>query len=458
MSFLQPLALFGGLLALVPILIHLINLARHQRQDWAAMRFLFRAKEKATKSTKLKHWLILLLRTLVLICLTLLIARPVDHSGNFWISLLGEQPVTTICILDRSASMERFAKNSSLSLREEALKIIFSKYNKVKEGKLVVFDTTGSLPLILDGGLTRDWKYFSNVFGSTDTDANLPAILGNVFEWLTLESISNAKILIFSDLQSSNWKLAENAQLLNDFVDKLSEKKGAWRLEFVGLEPAVVSNRSISIRYKNKAFPGSGPNLWIETTPESPEILSLTVGAKKKSFVLDLNLTGSRTIIDPKSLLERDDQPDWASFQLPEDSSPFDNKSYYVLNRINWLNLAVTSSNQRVKEILLAATSHPEREKTTIISEAKIDQFDLSKFDLWILHANPAILAQPLIKSFIHEGVRCFSFQALMKKVHPKKKNILANHLFFQFNNGIRTKESLRILRVGNGSPLNFLR
>ena len=266
----------------------------------------------------------------------------------------------------------------------------------------------------------------------------------------TLESISNAKILIFSDLQSSNWKLAENAQLLNDFVDKLSEKKGAWRLEFVGLEPAVVSNRSISIRYKNKAFPGSGPNLWIETTPESPEILSLTVGAKKKSFVLDLNLTGSRTIIDPKSLLERDDQPDWASFQLPEDSSPFDNKSYYVLNRINWLNLAVTSSNQRVKEILLAATSHPEREKTTIISEAKIDQFDLSKFDLWILHANPAILAQPLIKALFTKGVRCFSFQAYEEDCRKEKHS--GEPSVFQFNNGIRTKESLRILRVGNGS------
>lgn len=458
MSFLQPLALFGGLLVLVPILIHLLNLARHQRQDWAAMRFLFKAKEKATKSTKLKHWLILLLRTLVLICLTLLIARPVDHSGNFWISLLGEQPVTTVCILDRSASMERFAKNSSLSLREEALKIIFSKYNKLKEGKLVIFDTTGSLPLILDGGLTRDWKYFSNVFGSTDTDANLPTTLGNVFEWLTLESISNAKILIFSDLQSSNWKLAENAQLLNDFAEKLSVKKGAWRLEFVGLEPAVVSNRSISIRYKNKAFPGSGPNLWIEATPESPEILSLTVGAKKKSFVLDLNLTGSRTIIDPKSLLERDDQPDWASFQLPEDSSPFDNKSYYVLNRINWLNLAVTSSNLRVKEILLAATSHPERAKTTIIAEAKIDQFDFSKFDLWILHANPAILAQPLIKSFIHEGGTMLFFPSSYEEGTPEKEKHSGEPSVFSVQQWNQNQGILANSSSGQRIPFEFLK
>ena len=46
MSFLQPIALFGIALAATPILIHLLNLMRHRRESWAAMRFLIKKPKK----------------------------------------------------------------------------------------------------------------------------------------------------------------------------------------------------------------------------------------------------------------------------------------------------------------------------------------------------------------------------------------------------------------------------
>ena len=49
MSFLQPIALFGIALAATPILIHLLNLMRHRRESWAAMRFLLKAKENSSE-------------------------------------------------------------------------------------------------------------------------------------------------------------------------------------------------------------------------------------------------------------------------------------------------------------------------------------------------------------------------------------------------------------------------
>ena len=143
---------------------------------------------------------------------------------------------------------------------------------------------------------------------------------------------------------------------------------------------------------------------------------------------------------------------------MPEDSSPFDNKSYYVLNRINWLKLAVTSSNQRVKEILLAATSHPERAKTTIIAEAKIDQFDLSKFDLWILHANPAILAQPLIKSFIHEGGTMLFFPSPYEEGAPEKEKHSGEPSVFSVQQWNQNQGILANSSSGQRIPFEFLK
>lgn len=51
LSFSNPLVLAGGatfLLVGVPILIHLINMMRHRRVEWAAMEF---QKEKRRKKT-----------------------------------------------------------------------------------------------------------------------------------------------------------------------------------------------------------------------------------------------------------------------------------------------------------------------------------------------------------------------------------------------------------------------
>ena len=144
MSFLQPVALFGFILVIAPILIHLLNRLRHRRQEWAAMRFLLRAREKSSKSTKLRHWLTLLLRMLALICLTLLIAQPVFHQGESWLSFTGQKPVTLVCVLDRSASMERIAKGTTSSLRKLSLNKILSLSKKQDNGRVVLFETTGS--------------------------------------------------------------------------------------------------------------------------------------------------------------------------------------------------------------------------------------------------------------------------------------------------------------------------
>ena len=140
MSFLQPVALFGFILVIAPILIHLFNRLRHRQQEWAAMRFLLRACEKSSKSTKLRHWLTLLLRMLALICLTLLIAQPVFHQEESWLSFTGQKPVTLVCVLDRSASMERIAKGTTSSLRKLSLNTILTLSKKLNNGRVIVFE------------------------------------------------------------------------------------------------------------------------------------------------------------------------------------------------------------------------------------------------------------------------------------------------------------------------------
>ena len=61
--FVNPALLWGLLILAVPILIHLINLVRHRRVQWAAMEFLLASRRKNSAWIKLKELLLLLLRS-----------------------------------------------------------------------------------------------------------------------------------------------------------------------------------------------------------------------------------------------------------------------------------------------------------------------------------------------------------------------------------------------------------
>src|SRR5690349_24815202 len=107
MSFLQPMLLAALPLVALPIIIHLINQRRYQTVRWAAMMFLLAANRMSRGYARLRQWLILAFRTLVIAALVFAVARPLA-SG--WLGLAaGGRPDTTLILLDRSPSMQQKA-------------------------------------------------------------------------------------------------------------------------------------------------------------------------------------------------------------------------------------------------------------------------------------------------------------------------------------------------------------
>lgn len=76
MSFLSPLLLIGLLAALLPPLIHLLNRREPKPVTFAAMEFLRRAHQRTARRVKLKQWLLIALRALLLAALAVAMARP----------------------------------------------------------------------------------------------------------------------------------------------------------------------------------------------------------------------------------------------------------------------------------------------------------------------------------------------------------------------------------------------
>ena len=99
----QSLLTIGLPLIALPLLIHLINLRRHRRVEWAAMDFLLESQRRNKKWILLKQLLLLLLRTAGVALAVLMLAGPVLQYQ--WGRLLGSGTTHHLMLLDDSYSM-----------------------------------------------------------------------------------------------------------------------------------------------------------------------------------------------------------------------------------------------------------------------------------------------------------------------------------------------------------------
>ncbi|MDZ4778763.1 MAG: VWA domain-containing protein [Planctomycetia bacterium] len=75
--FTQPWMLLWAVAAAAPILIHLLNRRRYREQTWAAMEYLLAAMRKNVRRIQIEQWLLLALRTLIVLLLVAAVADPV---------------------------------------------------------------------------------------------------------------------------------------------------------------------------------------------------------------------------------------------------------------------------------------------------------------------------------------------------------------------------------------------
>src|SRR3970040_584830 len=79
--FLHPIYLYGLIAASLPLIIHLLNRRRLKRIRFPAVRFVLLSQRRISRSHRLRHWLLLALRTLAVLLLVLLLAHPIFQTG-----------------------------------------------------------------------------------------------------------------------------------------------------------------------------------------------------------------------------------------------------------------------------------------------------------------------------------------------------------------------------------------
>jgi hypothetical protein len=123
-------ALLGGLLfVVVPPLIHLISKRRARPVRFAAMEFVLRSQKRTARSLRLREFLLMLLRILVVALIALAVARPALRPQTQDPS--GDHPVAVVFVLDISASMQ--AQEGRRTIFEKAVRNILDEVDNLPD-------------------------------------------------------------------------------------------------------------------------------------------------------------------------------------------------------------------------------------------------------------------------------------------------------------------------------------
>lgn len=333
MSFLQPMLLAALPLISLPIIIHLINQRRYQTINWAAMMFLLAANRMSRGYARLRQWLILLFRTIVIAGLIFAVSRPLA-SG--WVGLAtGGRADTTIILLDRSPSMQQQSPGAVLSKLETGKQQLVQTLKTLGSSHWVLIESATNQPRTLE---SPDALLNLPVADPTSASADLPAMLQSAQDYIKENQSGRTEVWICSDLRENDWNAEESRwpTLRNGFL----EFTQGVRFHLLAYPQTTAENVAVRVTGSRWRQTDAGAELLMSLrltrTGESNEPASIPIqfeigGARSEVTV---EMTGADfEMKDYRIALESNLKRGWGRVTIPADANPADNDFYFTFDQ-----------------------------------------------------------------------------------------------------------------------------
>jgi hypothetical protein len=213
MTFLNPLVLLGLAAAAIPILIHLLNIRKLKLVDFSSLRFLKELQKTRLRRLKIRQWLILLLRTLLVIFLVLAFARPA-LKGSFAALGGGHASSTVVILLDNSPSMGTRNEYGVLfdQAREAAAKLLNTVTGTDEVYLYLLSDVYDPSAVSLPVSSAAALKAIS---GLTVTQRSVPysSFVARGLRTLAASHNANKELCLITDGQGTAFSLADTSAL-----------------------------------------------------------------------------------------------------------------------------------------------------------------------------------------------------------------------------------------------------
>ena len=203
LPFLTPWLLVGALAAGIPLLLHLLSSVRAPEMLFPTLRFLKISMDKTARRRRLEHWLLLLLRSVLLAMLALAVAEPILRTAEgFW----SDRRFAAVVIVDNSYSMDaRAAAGTRFRRACSQASELLSDANHPSQAALLLTNPAGGDPadptLQSDMGVLLQGLQQAGRTPPTGGRAPLAETVARAAEVLAGSSVAQRAIYVFSDRQ-----------------------------------------------------------------------------------------------------------------------------------------------------------------------------------------------------------------------------------------------------------------
>ena len=404
MIFLNPAVLFGLLAASIPVIIHLFNLRKLKKIEFSTLFFLKELQKNKIRKIKLKQWILLALRVLIILFIVMAFARPALKSIEIG-GTTSAAKTTAVFILDDTFSMSVVdQKGSYFNQAKEIINQILSQLQEGDEAGIILVSDPKQ-----ESKLTSNLSEFIKNIDQLDlsySSGDLNSAIVKASELISESKNFNKEIYILSDFQknkiakeNSNSNLSE---LLNENV----------RLYTVKLSDKEVFNLSIDdIKINNQIFEKDKPvSFSITVTNNSKQevnnaVVSLFMNDERsaqKSFDVS---PGQSTVVDIEAVPKTSGYVDIAA-EIETDEIEQDNKrftSIFIPDKISVAMFAENSPDLTFVDLALQTAG----EGKYFVEKKNINQItsqQLDKYQTIIILANSIPAGTEQLKNYINNG------------------------------------------------------
>ncbi|MDA1054732.1 MAG: BatA domain-containing protein [Planctomycetota bacterium] len=409
MSFLQPLMLAALPLISLPIIIHLINQRRFQTMQWAAMMFLLAANRMSRGYAKLRQWLILLFRALVIAGLVFAISRPLA-SG--WLGITaGGRADTTIILLDRSPSMQQQGAGGVVSKLATGREQLVRALNTLGSSRWVLIESTTNSPNELE---SPDALLRLPSAELTSAAADLPAMLQSAREYIEANQTGRTEIWICSDLRENDWNAASGRwkSLRDEFVQFTQ----GVRFHLLAYSQTAPDNLAIRVTDVKRQTTGEGAELLVSLVmtrqTDTDDIVSVPIAFEIEGArsVLNVEMVGpTYELKDHQIGLEQGHEIGWGRVSVPADANSADNDFYFAFSKPTARRTIIVADEPTVvRPLQLAAGISPDptfEHGAEVLTSEQLATVEWEKIALVLWHDSlPEGPAADLVRAFIDRG------------------------------------------------------
>lgn len=406
MTFLNPAILFGLFAASIPILIHLLNLRKLKKIDFSTLNFLKELQKNRIRKIKLKQWLLLALRVLIILLLVFAFARP-TLEGTAIGGTTSAAKTTAVFILDDTFSMSVIDGDGSyLNQAKQSIQQLLRNLQEGDDAALILVSEKKNTEL-------KPTQNLSELSARVDeVEANyssgfLHNAITKAAQILSESKNFNKEIYIFSDFQKGRrfeqGSLSDLSQLLNERVKIYSFNYSGKEVYNVGIDE-IKSETQIFEKDKPVSFSVTITNY--SSSPVNNLVVSLFINDERTAQQSVSLEAGGSALISMESLIKQTGFIDVFA-EIEDDEINFDNRRYtsiFIPDKIPVIIFYDEEPDTRFIELALLSSGS---EATFVITKRSLNQLgsiNLKQYEAAVVIGSERIASTERLLRYVENG------------------------------------------------------